>query len=94
MSVDEKRALCSGCRNDYYNRAAPKGCWSLESAEIVNRWRLGWWTDPTKPGAFVEVETLSCHHAPGQYAHSESLPAHAVDPVDAPLLVQLRARSR
>jgi hypothetical protein len=32
------------------------------------------------PGAFVEVETLPCHHAPGKYAHSEALPEFAISP--------------
>ena len=72
---------CEGCRNDFYNTAQPKGCWSLPTAKPVTRWRLGWWTEPTKPGAFVQVDTLSCHHAPGRYAYSETLPPHAVDPI-------------
>lgn len=80
MSDDAKRALCSGCRDDYYNGQGASECWSLKTAEIVTRWRQGWWVDPTKPGAFVEVETLSCHRAPGRYAHRESLPDFAVDP--------------
>lgn len=79
-----KQDYCRGCRDDFYNDHNPLGvkrCWSLKDAKVVKRWRIGTWTRPTQPGAFVEVKTLSCHHAPGQYAHYEQLPACAVDPV-------------
>jgi hypothetical protein len=77
MSEGEKLALCVGCRNNFYNghnTLGVKRCWSLKSAEVVKRFRLGWWTRPDSPGAFTEVQTLSCHVAPGQYAHYEELP--------------------
>ncbi len=83
MSKDDKLKLCHGCRDDFYNDHNPLGvkqCWNLKTAKVVKRWRLGWWTQPTVPGAFQEVKTLSCWYCPGQYAHCDKLPAHAVEP--------------
>lgn len=76
----DKLPLCQGCRDNYYNTQgkangqSPNGCFSLSKAKRVTRFRLGWWTRPDSPGAFRKVETLSCHRAPGQYAHYEKLP--------------------
>lgn len=75
---------CRGCRDDFYNGnngLGVKQCWSLKSARVVKRWRTGWWTQPTQPGAFVEVKTFSCHSEPGRYAFTKDLPSHAVEPV-------------
>lgn len=75
--MSDKQNLCRGCRDDYYNQPGntPCGhCFSLDSATLVTRYRIGWWTQPTVPGAYSKVETLSCHHAPGQYALHEKLP--------------------
>ncbi len=77
-----KQEYCVGCRSDFYNHrtgfdGATK-CWSLKDAKVVTRYRIGWWTVPTQPGAFTKVKTLSCHHAPGQYGLYEQLPACAV----------------
>lgn len=81
MSDDAKKLpLCMGCRNDFYNGKNGIGvarCWSLDTAQVVTRYRIGWWTTPTSPGAFTKVETLDCHEAPGQYAQYKELPAHA-----------------
>ncbi len=80
----EKLKLCVGCRQNFYNGNNTIGvaeCWSLKSARICKRWRLGWWTDPTTKGAFVQVQTLSCHHQTGRYAFCKELSTHAVDPV-------------
>lgn len=79
---DEKQKYCAGCRDDFYNHRSEPGfdgateCWSLRNAEIVTRYRIGWWTQPTSAAAFQKVTTLSCHHAPGQYAHFKELPEH------------------
>jgi hypothetical protein len=73
----DKVHLCEGCRNNFYNQAGNSTtgrCWSMENAKVVTRYRLGWWTQPTQPGAYAKVTTLSCHHAPGQYALHEELP--------------------
>ncbi len=80
----EKLKLCVGCRENFYNGKNSIGvseCWHLESAQIVKRWRLQWWTSPITPGAFVQVRTLSCHHQPGRYAFCKELPDHAVESV-------------
>lgn len=81
MTESDKLNLCVGCRNDFYNgknKIGVKRCWSLKDAKVVTRYKLGWWTRPDEPGAFQEVTTLTCHHAPGQYAHYEQLPPYAV----------------
>lgn len=82
MTESEKLKLCVGCYNDFYNdknTIGVKRCWSLKNAKVVTRYKIGWWTRPTQPGAFKEVTTLGCHHAPGQYELYEELPAHAVE---------------
>lgn len=89
MKNDDKLPLCQGCRDDYYNHGGNSTtgrCWCLDKAQVVTRWRLGWWTTPTTPGAFTQVKTLNCHNAPGQYAHYDKLPVFVVDPryLDAP----------
>ena len=76
---------CSGCRDDFYNHDGHgfggKGCWNLDSAQVVTRFRIHWWTAPTVPRAFTEVTTNSCHYATGRYAHYKQLPDSAVDPI-------------
>ena len=68
--TDKSKVMCEGCRDDFYN--ARGGCWAYEKASVVRRFKIGWWTMPLDPGAFEEVETLDCHHAPGKYAlHKE-----------------------
>lgn len=80
----EKLTLCAGCRDDYYNHRSEPGfdgatrCWSLKTAEIVARYRIGWWTPQDSPKNYTAVRTLSCHHAPGQYAHMTRMPTHLV----------------
>ena len=83
--TDETKSIepCAGCRDDYYNDKNPFGqkrCWSLAKAELVTRWKLGWWTTPVTPGAFEEVRTYNCHNEPGQFAFYKELPLHAIDP--------------
>lgn len=74
---------CRGCEDDFYNNRNPHGvkqCWSLESAELVTRWRLGVWTQPTVRGAFTEVRVFDCRREKGFVFYKE-LPAFAIDPV-------------
>ena len=66
MTKEEKQNLCKGCRDDFYNQTQPNGCWSLETAEPVERTAVGWWQNP--PYTWRPQTTLSCHHAPGQTA--------------------------
>jgi hypothetical protein len=73
-----KLKLCEGCRNNFYNQSGNSNtgrCWSFDNAKVVTRYRIGWWTQPTSPTAYTKVKTLDCHHAPGQYALHEELPA-------------------
>lgn len=88
ITTAEKQARCQGCCDDFYNHrdmglnmvdGSPQ-CWNLKSAEVVRRFRLHWWTAPTVPGAYTEVETLSCYHQPGDFAYHKKLPDCAVDP--------------
>lgn len=70
---------CNGCHNDFYNGKNPMGikeCWSLKTAKVVTRYRIGWWTPPTSRDAFQKVTTHDCHRAPGKYQDSEKLPEH------------------
>lgn len=86
MTKQEKQRYCSGCRENYYNHSGHSTtgeCWLLKSARVVTRWRLGWWTAPTVPGAFTECKTLNCWNSdsgPGNVAMYETLPSFAVDP--------------
>lgn len=80
--LQAKLPLCAGCRNDFYNQpgnSTAGHCWSLTNALVVVRYRIGWWNQPTNPGAFTKVVTLGCHHAPGKYAHQKQLPDHCPD---------------
>jgi len=79
-TAPKSKSLCDGCRDNFYNGEGAAECWSFKKAEVVRRWKLGWWTAPTQPAAFVEVETLNCHHAPGRYALSTTLPDFAIAP--------------
>lgn len=78
--MNSKKQYCSGCRNDFYNQSSNSTsgeCWLLEDAEVVTRFRIGWWTRPDESGAFQKVTTLSCHSAPGKYGHYKELPSFA-----------------
>jgi hypothetical protein len=80
MSKPKKsKALCRGCREDYYNGQGAPECWSYKSAKVVKRHRIGWWVTPDTSGAFTTCWTFQCHSAPGQYGHYEKLPSFAVD---------------
>lgn len=77
--MKKSKSLCSGCRDNFYNGNNELGvseCWSYKNARVVKRWRIGWWTQQDKKENFDKVTTLSCHNAPGRYAHSEKLPQH------------------
>lgn len=69
MDNSEKKLLCRGCRDDFYNQPGntPRGeCFSLEKAKVVERTQVGWWQNP--PYIWKPQKTLNCHHAPGQIA--------------------------
>ena len=81
---EQKLRLCAGCREDYYNHREKPGydgstrCWSLKDAEIVTRYRIGRWTPQDSPKNYTPVVTLSCHNAPGKYAHMKRMPEHLI----------------
>lgn len=67
---------CRSCEDDFYNDKNPIGvkrCWHAKSGEMVTRYRIGTWTQPTQPGAFTEVRVPSCCHQKG-YALYKRLP--------------------
>lgn len=76
----DKQRYCSGCRNDYYNHDGNGmnggKCWSLKDAEVVTRYKIGWWTQPLNAQCFTKVKTLDCHSAPGKYGLYKELPEH------------------
>lgn len=79
MSVTAKRQRCNDCRNNFYNDnngLGVKECWSLKSAKIVTRWRIGWWTQQDRRDAFTKVRVLDCYHNTGNFAYYKELPAH------------------
>lgn len=74
--MNDKQRYCVGCREDWYNHNGPGKCWNLDSAQVVKRWTLGWWTQPLSRAVFGKVTTLSCHHEPGTTAFMDRLPEH------------------
>jgi hypothetical protein len=72
----KSKALCRGCYDDFYNHPGPHGakeCWSLKDAEVVTRWRIGWWASPVRENA-EKVTTLDCHREPGQFGFLRERP--------------------
>ena len=62
MDKAEKRTLCYGCRNNYYNlpgNSTTGECWMLKTAKPVERTRVGVWQNP--PYRWNPATTLSCH---------------------------------
>lgn len=81
------KAMCHGCYDDFYNHPGPHGskeCWSFEKAEVVTRWRLGWWASPIKENAH-KVTILSCYHEPGVAAFLKSPPTLTRADLDKPV---------
>ena len=79
--TEKSKALCRGCREDFYNEpgnSTSGECWLFKAATVVTRYRIGWWTRPTAPGAFTEVTTLNCHSEPGRFAFYKELPEFAM----------------
>jgi len=74
---------CQGCVDDFYNGNNEIGvtrCWSLKTAVLVTRYRIGVWTMPLSPGAFREMRVPNCYRAQG-YAFTEKPHPEAVDVV-------------
>ena len=74
------RKHCIGCDSDFYNgrdNFTGRDCWHRKNAKVVTRYKIGWWTQPTVPGAFQKVTTHQCHTESGKYAFYEKLPSFA-----------------
>lgn len=74
MKEADKLKHCRGCRDDFYNDKNPYGvkrCWGLATAEIVTRYRIGTWTQPTQSGAFTKVRVFNCFHQQGQHFYKQ-----------------------
>ncbi|MCP3963062.1 MAG: hypothetical protein GY719_34925, partial [bacterium] len=67
MKPTKSKALCRGCGSDFYNHGGQgaKECRSYAEAQVVKRYRLYWWAQPTRPGAFVRMWVMSCLHETG-----------------------------
>lgn len=64
LSKEERKKLCSGCRQDFYNGHNPlsiKECWHLATAKLVTRYKIYCWTPMDKASNFTEVKVLSCY---------------------------------
>lgn len=73
------KSKCVGCEQDFYNGKNPMGvqeCWSLKTAKMVTRYRLGYWTAPTVPGAFQKMKAYHCRSEKG-YVFYDQLPSFA-----------------
>ena len=82
LTKTEKRKLCSGCRQDFYNGNNNMGigeCWNLKTAKLVKRYKIYWWTPMDKASNFKEVKVLSCYsdleNGHG-YAYLTNIPTH------------------
>jgi len=68
MTTPKSKALCSGCRDNFYNKKgnSPDGeCWMFERAKVIERTRVGTWQEP--PYVWLPEPTLNCHHPQGQH---------------------------
>jgi hypothetical protein len=59
----KSKAMCSGCREDFYNHNQPDGCWCFAGAKIVTRMCVGTWQPP--PYVWRPEEVLSCFSPEG-----------------------------
>lgn len=67
MNHDEKKALCRGCRDDFYNQpgnSTTGECWLLKNAKPVLMTKVGYWQNP--PYRWQPQTTLNCHSPEGE----------------------------
>ena len=67
MTKSEKKKMCHGCRNDFYNGNNNLGvaeCWNFPSSKIVKMKKVGMWDVPPWEHQPVE-KVLSCRHESG-----------------------------
>lgn len=60
----KSKAMCSGCRDDFYNQNVDGGCWCFKTATIVLRVRVGTW-EPPPYSPSRKQKVLSCYHCEG-----------------------------
>lgn len=64
--MSKSKAMCSGCRQDFYNGhndLGVKECRSFKTAKVVTRMRVGIWQNP--PYIWNPQKTLGCHSPDG-----------------------------
>lgn len=60
--VAPSKAMCRGCRDDFYNGEGAKECWAFKKAVVVNK--VGYSSIHCANGPdTIMKETLSCWHA-------------------------------
>ena len=62
LSKNEKREMCAGCKDNFYNGGNPYGvkeCWNLTSATVVSRVQVH--IDQVPPWTQEPVNVLSCY---------------------------------
>jgi hypothetical protein len=75
----KSKDLCTGCKDAYYNEGNNSNtgeCWMFEKAEVINAYRIGWWTPQDKKENFEKVTILSCRAEPGRFAYYQEIPKH------------------
>lgn len=61
-----KRSMCAGCRDDFYNGQNPYGikeCWNLKKARIVLKKKVA--ISQVPPWNQKPIRVLSCRHESG-----------------------------
>ncbi len=62
LSKIEKRKMCAGCHDNYYNCNETDCCWSLRTAKVVKRKMVH--INDVPPWNHTPIKTLSCFHRP------------------------------
>jgi hypothetical protein len=81
MTNDQKKTLCAGCRDNFYNipgNSTTGECWLLANAKPVERTSVGTWQNP--PYHWQPQQTLSCHHPEGRHWIKDDDPRLDTDP--------------
>ena len=66
MTKQEKKRMCSGCRNNFYNGNNPYGvkeCWNFKTSRVVLKKKVPIWLEP--PWDMEPQKVLSCRHEKG-----------------------------
>jgi hypothetical protein len=78
----QKRGMCQGCGNDFYNQKANGGkCWSLDAARPVVRYAIHFWSPMDTARNFTEIVTLDCYHQRGsnRTVFCKAIPEHLAE---------------